>query len=503
MATSAIGSSPTTVPATSSPTASASSASAGLIKALGTGSGIDTQALATSLVAAERAPRQAIIDSKISKAQATITGFSAVKYTLTNLQSAFAALNDVSDFQNITASNSQTSAFTAVVDPASTAAAAGSHSVVVNTLATAQRVTGVGGFASADVTIPGLTQLTLAGKNIPVSPPTPTAVVDAINAAGNGFSAQLINTGNANNPFQIVVTGAMGAAGAFTLTSNATNAPASPPSLEFGTTLQEASNASLNVDGIPISSSSNQVQGAIAGVTLNLLAPTATTTANNVTTPVAAQLNMSQDTSNIVTNVKALVTAYNDAVDLLHELTTSGSALATYGGTMVGNSTVGAIRDQMRDMVTAKTSTGTVTMNALRDIGVELDSKGHLTSNSVKLDMALKFNFKDTVKMLSGNQQDQSPYDKVNKAGVAGDSVKAITAMLSTTGMLSTESDNANTRISTYQDQISKLNDRMTALLARYTKQFSAMDILVGQNKSMSTGLTSTFAGMMSTYTNK
>jgi len=169
---------------------------------------------------------------------------------------------------------------------------------------------------------------------------------------------------------------------------------------------------------------------------------------------------------------------------------------------MVGNSTVSAIRGQMRDMVTGDSSTKSGTISALRDIGVELDSTGHLKSNSVKLDMALKFNFKDTVKMLSGNQQDQSQYDPAS-AGIAGDSYKKITAMLATSSTMNTESDNATTRISTYQDQISKLNDRMTALLARYSKQFSAMDILVGQNKSMSTGLTSTFAGMMATYTNK
>lgn len=524
MATSSITPTTTTsATATASAAASASSASAGVIKALGTGSGIDTQALAAGLVAAERAPRQEAIDSKISKAQATISGFSAVKYALTNVQNAFAALNDLSDFQNITASNSQSSAFTAVVDPSTTAAAAGSHSVVVNNLATAQRVTGVGGFSSASVEIPGLTTLTLGAQTIAVpSPRTPTAVVDAINGAGNGYSAQLINTGDASNPYQIVVTGAIGLAGAFALTSNATNA-AGTPSLEFGHTLQAAQNASLQVDGINISSSSNQIQGAIAGVTLNLLAPTATTTttSSNTTTstdvsgnttsvttpttvssPVAAQLNLTQDTGSVLTNVKSLITAYNDAIDLLHELTTPGSKLETYGGTMVGNSTVSAIRGQMRDMVTGDSSTKSGTISALRDIGVELDSTGHLKSNSVKLDMALKFNFKDTVKMLSGNQQDQSQYDPAS-AGIAGDSYKKITAMLATSSTMNTESDNATTRISTYQDQISKLNDRMTALLARYSKQFSAMDILVGQNKSMSTGLTSTFAGMMATYTNK
>ena len=43
----------------------------------------------------------------------------------------------------------------------------------------------------------------------------------------------------------------------------------------------------------------------------------------------------------------------------------------------------------------------------------------------------------------------------------------------------------------------------MTELLARYTKEFSAMDAIVGETNSMKTGLTNTFDGMMAAYTNK
>jgi flagellar capping protein FliD len=43
----------------------------------------------------------------------------------------------------------------------------------------------------------------------------------------------------------------------------------------------------------------------------------------------------------------------------------------------------------------------------------------------------------------------------------------------------------------------------MDALLARYTKQFAAMDTLVGQINTQKTSLKSTFDGMMAAYTNK
>jgi homoaconitase/3-isopropylmalate dehydratase large subunit len=72
-----------------------------------------------------------------------------------------------------------------------------------------------------------------------------------------------------------------------------------------------------------------------------------------------------------------------------------------------------------------------------------------------------------------------------------------------TSGTITVETDNANKRIVKYQDDLAALDDRMSMILARYQKQFAAMDNLVGQTKNTQTGLTSTFAGMMAMYTNK
>jgi flagellar hook-associated protein 2 len=570
-------------------------AAAKIVSAMGAGSGIDTQALAASLIAAERAPRTDAINKNISKNESIISGFSAVKYALGNLQTAFDALKDKSDYSNITVANSNTNAFTA---SAGASASAGNHSVVVNSLAAAQRNTGtlgyalsttainggsamsldVGiaqsstgalGFAASDTAINGgsAITLTLGGAafsgggtiNISAGSDTPAGVRDAINSANVGLTAELVNTGDASKPYKVVVTGATGASNAFTITSdsagidfgttiqaaststvsisagkdtpagivdavnnagvglsaqlvntgdpstpykiavvgasgkyNAFSVSSSAAGLNFDTILQSASNASLTVDGIQITSSSNTVSDAIPGVSLNLLS----------TTTGAATLALSNNTSAVTTKVGALVTAYNDAMDLFDELTNPKSTLATYGGTMVGNSTMNHLRSELRTLVThdssAKDASGS--LSALRDIGIEINSKGRLTTNSVKLDVAINFDFTNTVTLLSGNQENQSAYDSAPR-GLAGDASKAITSLLSTTGTVATESTNATTRISKYQDDLTALEDRMTMLLARYTKQFAAMDTIVGQSRSTQTGLTSTFAGLMAQYT--
>ncbi len=68
---------------------------------------------------------------------------------------------------------------------------------------------------------------------------------------------------------------------------------------------------------------------------------------------------------------------------------------------------------------------------------------------------------------------------------------------------LTTQSANLTKKISAYKLDLDKLEARMAELLARYNKQFSAMESMVGQTKSTKEGLTSTFAGMMANYTNK
>ena len=56
------------------------------ITALGAGSGIDVQSLATNLVEAERAPRKAVIQKKITQSENGISGYAAVKFVLNDLK---------------------------------------------------------------------------------------------------------------------------------------------------------------------------------------------------------------------------------------------------------------------------------------------------------------------------------------------------------------------------------------------------------------------------------
>jgi flagellar hook-associated protein 2 len=461
---------------------STTNANTNVITALGTGSGIDTKALASNLMNAERAPRKAAIDAKITKSEANISGYAAVKFVLDKLKTAFAGLQDGSGFNTSTPINSQPGTFSA----SAVGTASGDHSVSVTSLAKAQRNISAA-FAASNTVVNGGAGFSLslsvhgaAAQRITVSTAnsTPAGIVSAINAAGKGISAQLVNTGDASAPIKIMVTGSTGVANDFSLTALTANNEA-VTGLDFSTNLQTAANASLIVDDVAITSPSNQVQGAIAGTTLNL---------SSVTNGVA-RLSFSRDTAAVKTKLETLVTAYNDTISMLNVVSDPKSTVETYGASLVGSATVAQVRNQVRAMVLGSASSPAGASNALRDLGLSVDKNGVLALNSKKLDAALSNNF-DSTSMLS--------------AEVAGGAVKKLdTLLLERSGVLSTQTANAASKVSAYKLELEKLEDRMTGLLERYNKQFAAMDAIVGQSNSLRTSLTSTFDGMQSVYSNK
>ena len=661
-------------------TTAVSTSNTNTITALGAGSGIDTKSLATSLVNAERAPKKAAIDAKITKSEASVSGYAAIKYVLANLKTAFLDLKDQSKFNSINPSNSQPLALSVT---AGATAATGIHTVSVTALAAPQRSIS-GGFAATNSVLNAGAAFSLslsvngaqADKiDIPAGFTSPAGIVTSINAAAKGVTAQLVNTGDASIPYKIMLTGSTGASNGFTLksdnglsgiskvttqgtasvaestaltfgnaltagqsvtiggltytstgntsatelatafaslargatsgagtttgtysgtltdfatgarsgasvtatsvdsysstfdsdvlagtpvtlggltytpTANATAAelaaafaslaqgattgtsaaagsytgsftgysssPANGASitisslklgdvtdlqtigqavtgLGFDTLLQNAANAALTVNGVAITSSRNSVEGAIAGVTLNL-----TTTTNG-----AASLNFSRDTTAVKAKLQALVTAYNEASSMLGVVSDPKSTVTTYGATLVGNSTVNQVRSQIRAMVMGNSSSPSDNITALRDLGITINRTGSLELDATKLNTALNSNFDKAVTMLSANQENLSSFSAL-PAGLAGDAVKKLTNLLANSGALTSQSTNATSKISAYKLELTKLEARMTVLLARYTKEFSAMDAIVGETNSMKTGLTNTFDGMMAAYTNR
>lgn len=455
-----------------------------IMTTLGAGSGVDVSSLAQNLVNAERVPKENAINAKIAKTEAKVSGYAAVSFMLGEVKKAFEALNDKSDYGGITATVDNTAGFSATAGPS---AGEGVHELSVTALAKAQRSLS-GSYASATTSLNAGQAMSLSlaingsTKTISVQAgsDTPQGVVDAINQANPGVNAQLVYTGsNEASPYKILITGGTGTVNAFTLTDSSGN-------LSF-TNTQTAQDAAFSIDGIAYTRSSNTVSDALEGVTLNMRAVAST------------NIQLSRDTTDLTTKINTLITAYNDTQNLLFEASNPKSTMDIYGATLVGDPLVNSLKNKLRSMFMDNSNASSNGITALRDIGVTIDQKGVMSVDAVKLDIKLKSNYSDVVTMFTANRSNTSEYS-VEKIALANDSVRSLARMLRTTGDLSYQTRNANAQITRYKDDLDRLNTRMESLLARYNKQFAAMDNMVGSTNSMKTSLKSSFEGMMASY---
>ncbi len=493
MATTAVSNSTSTATPVSNGATSANAATAAnranaqkIISSLGAGSGVDVNSLAQNLVDAERIPREGAINAKITKNESRISGYSAITFMMSELNKAVTALKDKNSFNTLTTSVGNTN----MVSLSTTASAQpGVHDLAVTQLAQAQR-TVIDGSFDASTKLNGGAAFKVGLQvgtgavefiDIPTGKDTPSDIVSAINDAKKGVTARMVNTGG-TPPYKIVLTGTPGASKSFTLSTD-------PANVLSGSVGQPAQDAQFTVDGIAFTRSSNTVSDVIPGVSMELRGTGATTS-----------IRLTQDNTALKDKINAVVTAYNDANNILDEVANPKSTLETYGSTLVGDSTVRSVKQQLRNMMLGTSSTPGSQISALWQMGLSIDETGKMSADATKLDKALTDNFDDVVQALTGGQNALPATSTVN-GGLMGDAFKKISALVSKTGPLLTQSENANTQNTRYKDDLTKLQTRMDSLLARYTKQFAAMESLVGQINSQKTSLKSSFDGMMAAYT--
>jgi flagellar hook-associated protein 2 len=526
-----------------------------LITALGTGSGVDVASLAQNLTDAERVPKANAINAKINKNESRISGYAAIAYVAAGVQTALNALKDERNFDGAVASVGNAATATAT---AGSTATEGSHTLEITTLAKPQRAvfgsSSTAGFSDATTAITGLTASSLSlshpiafqplasGESVVVNglqftasrsvtaaevatafaslsadattgggttygaytgtflagystgaassgsvaatqtiaATNPTDIVKEINgnAPLSGVKAQLVYSGS---DYKIVLSGKTGAANTFSLTDST----AKVVGFDTANTSQAATDATFKINGVSFTRSSNQVGDALTGVTLNLKAVATTS------------IDLTRDNSGLKSKVQDVVTAYNEAMSMLNVLSDPKSTVETYGGALVGDSMVRTVREQLRTLMftDSSTSASTSKIKNVRDLGISIDMVGTMTLDNAKLTDALTNRFDQVVTAMTGNMNDLGEYSTAN-AGIAGDASRALTKLLKASGPVKTVSANATTQNKKYQEDLTKLQTRMDALLARYQKQFANMDSLVGSNNSLKASLKSTFEGM-------
>jgi flagellar hook-associated protein 2 len=395
---------------------------------------------------------------------------------LSVVKDAAERLNDAKDFNTFTVNNSQESAFSAT---STTSARAGSNNITVSQIAQEQRSVS-NAFASETNAFnanPITVSISVGSSNptttdITVTDASLQGTVSAINAANLGVTAEIVDTGAAGDRYRIQLIGETGAENAFTLTS-------SDSALTFSS-VQTATDAQLNVNGIDFTRSSNVIDDVITGVTLSL----------NTVTSGAANLSISQDDSQARANIVDFVAIYNEAQRQLKELSNS-----SVGGELAGDSIFRSLTSSLRSLVLGTSSSASGNVSNLSDMGISVSRTGELNVDDTKLDNALANNYADVVKMFSANTDDQTA-SSTAAAGLAGDISNLIADATDANSYLLTQQDTLADANSARQEELSDLADRMERVEERYNRQFLAMQQIIDQMNSTRESMESSFENL-------
>jgi flagellar hook-associated protein 2 len=144
-----------------------------------------------------------------------------------------------------------------------------------------------------------------------------------------------------------------------------------------------AQNASLSVNGLAVSSATNTVSDAVAGVTLKL----------NKTGSTAVQV--SNNTTAVASAVQNMVKSFNDMSATLKSFTAYDSTSKT-AGILQGDSTMQSIQSKLRNtLASALPGLGSNSLTDLTTIGIQFQKDGTLTVDGTKLTDALANHFND------------------------------------------------------------------------------------------------------------
>jgi len=166
------------------------------------------------------------------------------------------------------------------------------------------------------------------------------------NTVGIGVTATISSDGKTLS-FQSATPGS---SGSITVNSKIVDTGAS--ALAYTSTVSGA-DASLNVDGVNLTSASNIVSGLIPGVTFQLLSPTATDASRN---PVPVQVTIGNDNSDVESTINTMVSDYNALINAINAQ--EGNDSSGNPQPLFGSPTISLLQQQLMSSLNLQSPNG-------------------------------------------------------------------------------------------------------------------------------------------------
>ncbi|MGY2177204.1 flagellar filament capping protein FliD [Pseudomonas azotoformans] len=455
----------------------------------GIGSNIDTQAIVKSLVDAEKVPKQTQINTASQKATTTLSSIGKIQAALDAFRGALDSMTKDSSFTGLTGSSSDEKTATMT---ASNTASNGSFRLIVDQLAQASKLSSKN-FASGTSTVVNSTDkattltITQSGKAYDVSVPpgaTLQQVRDSINTqfGTSGLSANIQTDSNGSR--LILTSTTMGTGSDLTLSGTS--------GLDVGSTVVDyPKDAEYSIDGVASVSKTNNIEGALSGVNIKLVAvstfKTGTTGDKNATL-----ITVSTNNAALKSGVKGFLDSYNALITAMNAETKVTKNLdgSTTPAALTGDSTMRSLQAAIRNEFNELSGTGQ--FKSLAQFGISTSSTtGLLTIDDKKWDAAVKTNGADINSMFTGKDGMLA-----RMKGATDDFAKA------TTGVLATRSTSLSDSLKDLSKQQETLNERMDLLTKSLSDKYNAMDTLVAQLRQQSTSVMTTLNALNNPKTN-
>jgi len=418
---------------------------------------MDTEGIVTGLVGASSGTLNTL-KSRATQQDSAVSNLSSISSLLSTLKKNVDALKEAGGV----GSYSATSSSSAVAVSANGSAQPGAYKIEVSQLAQEQRNYSKG-FASSSTALNEIGTLGIrvgSGTQFDIdiaASDTLDSIVTKINSAGGRFSASILNDGT-NSRLQIrgLDTGEENA-----ITFNEVGANFGLNAQ--GSKVQSAQDAKLKIDTIDVKRSTNQVVGAIQGVTLALKEQT--------TTPITVQI--ASDPDGLSKKMQAVVDSYNALISKVRGVAGYGS---TKGSDTVlqGDSSLRSMTQNLSDSM-LKRIVGAGSFETAGSVGLSLSKDGLLSIDSTKLNNALSKDSASVTKVLSGVGSGNGVMDLVSNLA---------NNLTGSSGALNARKDSLTAKAKQLRDSANREQDRLDRYADSLRKQFTAMDSAVALNQS-------------------
>jgi len=436
---------------------------------------IDFTVVLNAIMQQESQPLAAL-ETRQTSLRSRVTNFATLTSRLSSMQSAATALSTTTATSNYKATSNDA---TAVGITAGSSAVPGRYDIQVNELARAQ-VTASASTAPDATTTAVATggTLTIGSETVTVSASmTLKQLSDEINAnADMPVRASVVQS--AANAFKLVLTARnTGEDNAFTVT----NALTGGSGVSFTDTdfdgvsgddaadnAVQATDASVLVNNIPVTSASNNLEDAVPGATVTLYKkdPAATIVLDVVADPGALK-----------TKLQTFVSAYNDLVKFMND---QGLAAVRNNDSSIGRDPgVRQLKNTLRSALTgAYPNTGN--LSYLSQIGVEMTRTGTLELKESVFNDAIENGTEEVARLVAGT------------TGAPG-ALAAISGLIKeytkSAGFIQNAQTQINAQISRISEQMGRMEDRLFVRRAALQQEFTAADAAMSRLKAQSGSL--------------